>query len=304
MMKRDNPRPVTLEDILRLKRAERPPAEFWTQFDRELRAKQLAALVHQRPWWRTISFTRVLAGLRRFHVPLGAAAVLAVTIFSVREYRAPQSAPVSAPAAAESVAAALSENTAVATVSSSFAFTPTAPSGHAADDMVSAESVGSPAATTPAVHAMGGNSVAQSESALSSDTTPAGGLVEMIPTVGATSTSEPQAVSAVGSRLMADSFVALPADDARLSRQLLTPPRGFETRALPASTKPVEPLAMMKVPSGSSSRRANLVTSATLATTTGPVLVSDRSARGLSDERLYDTVSRVNARGAGVAVKF
>jgi hypothetical protein len=34
------------------------------------------------------------------------------------------------------------------------------------------------------------------------------------------------------------------------------------------------------------------------------VLVSDRSARGLSDERLYDTVSRVNARGAGVAVKF
>ena len=65
MRKHDSQRPVTLEDILRLKRNERPPAEFWTQFDRELRAKQLAALVEKRPWWRTISRPRVFAGLRR-----------------------------------------------------------------------------------------------------------------------------------------------------------------------------------------------------------------------------------------------
>ena len=37
---------------------------------------------------------------------------------------------------------------------------------------------------------------------------------------------------------------------------------------------------------------------------TGPVLNSERSARSLSDERLYDTVTRVSARGAAVAVKF
>jgi len=100
-MNHDSKRPVTLEDILRLKRAERPPAEFWTQFDRELRAKQLAALVEKRPWWRTLSFAPVLTGLRRFHLPLGAAAVLAVTIFSVRGYHpaAPSSVPASVVAA-------------------------------------------------------------------------------------------------------------------------------------------------------------------------------------------------------------
>ena len=35
---------VTIEDLLRLKRAERPPASFWSDFDREMRAKQLAAI--------------------------------------------------------------------------------------------------------------------------------------------------------------------------------------------------------------------------------------------------------------------
>ena len=35
---------VSLEDLLRLKREERPTSEYWSQFDRELRAKQLAAL--------------------------------------------------------------------------------------------------------------------------------------------------------------------------------------------------------------------------------------------------------------------
>jgi hypothetical protein len=77
---------VTLEDILRLKRAERPSAEFWSQFDRELRVKQLAALVEKRPWWRTISLGRILGGVRRFHLPLGATAVLAASIFHFGEF--------------------------------------------------------------------------------------------------------------------------------------------------------------------------------------------------------------------------
>ena len=46
-MKSDHQKPVSLEDLLRLKRAERPAPEFWVQFERELRAKQLAALVTQ-----------------------------------------------------------------------------------------------------------------------------------------------------------------------------------------------------------------------------------------------------------------
>src|SRR6185503_11573841 len=76
-------RPITLEDIIRLKRAERPPAEFWTDFDRELRAKQLAALVEKRPWWRGVP--RV--SFSRFRLLLGASAVLAITFIALRDYK-------------------------------------------------------------------------------------------------------------------------------------------------------------------------------------------------------------------------
>ena len=85
-MNSDHQKPVSLEDLLRLKRAERPAPEFWTQFERELRAKQLAALVTKRPWWQTLP-ARALAGLSRYHLPLGATAVLALTFLSVREYQ-------------------------------------------------------------------------------------------------------------------------------------------------------------------------------------------------------------------------
>src|SRR2546423_14245188 len=75
-----NKRPVEIEDLLRLKRVERPPAEFWNEFDRALRAKQLAALVGRRPWWQTLP--RVLAGWRRAGIPIGATAVAALTFYS------------------------------------------------------------------------------------------------------------------------------------------------------------------------------------------------------------------------------
>ena len=55
-MNQESKRPITLEDIIRLKRAERPPPQFWAQFDRELRAKQLAALMEKRPWWRSLAW--------------------------------------------------------------------------------------------------------------------------------------------------------------------------------------------------------------------------------------------------------
>jgi hypothetical protein len=76
---------VTLEDLLRLKRAEQPPAEFWDQFERGLRTKQLAAIVEPRPWWAP--FIRVGTRLSRYQLPVGATAVLAITFLTVREYR-------------------------------------------------------------------------------------------------------------------------------------------------------------------------------------------------------------------------
>ena len=63
--------PVTVETLLRLKRLEQPPAEFWTEFETQLRAKQLAAIVEKRPWWKDAFQT--LASLRRYHMPVAGA---------------------------------------------------------------------------------------------------------------------------------------------------------------------------------------------------------------------------------------
>ncbi len=72
--------PVTIEDLLRLKKTERPGAEFWSQFERELRQKQLTALVQKRRWWHDLP---VLLS-RRVYVPAGAAAIVAFTLMTVR----------------------------------------------------------------------------------------------------------------------------------------------------------------------------------------------------------------------------
>jgi len=86
-----NQRPkVTVEDLLRLKRAERPDAEFWTKFERELRQKQLTALMEKRPWWQELP--QFLA--RRAYLPVGATAILAFTLVSVKYYAPTQLAQV------------------------------------------------------------------------------------------------------------------------------------------------------------------------------------------------------------------
>jgi len=81
-MKETERRPkVTLEDLLQLKRAERPSAEFWPEFERTLRAKQLAAIVETRPWWRSWTARKALV---RVCVPLGATALVAMSMSSFR----------------------------------------------------------------------------------------------------------------------------------------------------------------------------------------------------------------------------
>ncbi|CAM3070938.1 hypothetical protein [Rariglobus hedericola] len=83
----DSDRKVTLEELLRLKRAERPAPEFWGRFEQDLRAKQLAAIVEPRPWWISMRLPQATRALARFQIPMGAAAVLALTFVVVREYR-------------------------------------------------------------------------------------------------------------------------------------------------------------------------------------------------------------------------
>jgi hypothetical protein len=80
------PSKVTLEDLLRLKRAERPAPEFWAEFERELRQKQLAALVAKRSWWH--GFFAAYRRFGRLRLPLGAAAIVALSFISFRYYSA------------------------------------------------------------------------------------------------------------------------------------------------------------------------------------------------------------------------
>jgi hypothetical protein len=78
------PSQVTVEDLLRVKRAERPQPEFWAGFEQELRQRQLAALVERKPWWNGLSASASRFGWLR--LPVGATAVLALTLLSVRQY--------------------------------------------------------------------------------------------------------------------------------------------------------------------------------------------------------------------------
>lgn len=271
-------RHVSLEDLLRLKRAERPPAEFWNQFDRELRAKQLAALVEKRPWWREWSFGRAFAVVRRYHLPLGAAAILAVTVLSVRNYHPSAPAPVVGEPRVETVAVVDSPKVVVESVVSHPAAVEAAAVSVVASGSESVVSV------SPATEAVLAPETAAPVARFGSFA----------------AAEEPATAISPSARLIVDNLAA--AQMADFSRQVLTPPRGFESRAMPARTKPVEPLAQIRIPS---SRRSSMLAAAIpVLANNGPVLTSDRSALSLSDERLYDTVTRVSARGAGVAVKF
>lgn len=81
-MNRPEDRKITVEDLIRLKRSERPAPEYWAQFEAQMHAKQLAAIVVKRPWWDGAS--RVFAGFTRYSLPVGAAAAVALAWVGVR----------------------------------------------------------------------------------------------------------------------------------------------------------------------------------------------------------------------------
>lgn len=93
--------PVTIEDLLKLKRAERPSAEFWNDFERELRQKQLTALMQRRSWWQDLP----LLLSRRAYLPAGAAAIIAFTLVTVK-YSTPTLSLLPEPQSQPAVAAA------------------------------------------------------------------------------------------------------------------------------------------------------------------------------------------------------
>jgi hypothetical protein len=63
---------IKVEDLLRLKRAERPDANFWNTFDRELHQRMLQTLVKKDPWY--VQVLRAVSGRIAQTTAIGAAA--------------------------------------------------------------------------------------------------------------------------------------------------------------------------------------------------------------------------------------
>jgi hypothetical protein len=137
------PPKVTLDDLLRVKRAERPSSEFWTQFEAELRAKQLAALVRRRPWWSDLG-ARTFGILARYGLPVGAAAAVAMAgwVYQAGLPAAVTAAAVKAPKQNPTVVALVAPKPAVVQ--------PVAPAKPVASAMVAAAVVKPVAAPKPA----------------------------------------------------------------------------------------------------------------------------------------------------------
>ena len=278
-MKSEN-RSVTIEDLLRLKRAEVPPAEFWSNFDRELRAKQLAALVAKRPWWQRLP--KAFSKLSRYRVPLGASAVLAVTFFSVRDG---DTAPaVGAGDAVEFVAiAATSERQEVREESTSSIVAP--PAAMPAN-VITARS------DAPIV-------AVESVSAISA-------VDDAPPTVSvadAVAGNRDSGSTTPSSRYIAATLASIQSSDSLHPATLLNVTSGFEARVMPPRNA-IEPLQNMTPPSDA--RRSRLLTAmVSMAAMEMPTRTTTaRAASRIDEERLYDQIQRFGARADRVEMKF
>lgn len=284
-MKPESKRPITIEDLLRVKRAERPPAEFWNDFDRALRAKQLAALVEKRPWWQ--SLPRAFAGFRRYQIPLGASAVVALTFFSVRHYSGDTPAPQNPPMTATMVAA--QEN-----VTPRAAMT--APAETLARTNISEQTM---AAAAKVENAARGTSIAVAP--LTSEATEPGELSHIIPSIGTSvASAEPEALSP-SARAIAANLATVRGSEPVLARTLLHNPASTSLHA--TEHVAIEPLQQIASPG--ERRRSNLLTAmVSMASFEMPTRTTERAASRLSQDELYDRIHRFDARGAGVMMKF
>jgi hypothetical protein len=275
----DRPRKttVTLEDLLRLKRAERPPAEFWTQFERGMRVKQLAAIVEPRPWWAP--FIRLGARISRYQLPVGATAILAITLLTVREYHPGSSAPMNEPAAAEMASLTTSAST--------------------SDKALQTDSASAPAVSSASVVAAA-NEPVQGSAAAGPQAEPAAP-----PTAALGSSSHVVAVNPelTSARYIAENLAAAQAADPELDRMLSRSMRGVENR--PARG---EPLAQINVPGDS--RRSRLLAGtawlASASTGDSALRMNEQATRRLTNRHLAESevVSRIDVGGDRLTVKF
>lgn len=286
-MKPESNRPVTIEDLLRLKRAERPPAEFWGEFDRKLREKQLAALVAKRPWWQRLP--RLAPGLGRYRLVLGGTAVAAVAFLSLREDRALVPAVALEPVASVETAVE-APVAAVGLGAMHSAIDELTPSAPAAEAVVVAAPVPDLAADLVA-----------EETAIAVPVMPEN-LSRLVALGGGSLAVAEKTVESPSARHIAANLATLRTPEPMAVGRLLGGANGFEARAMPARTT-IDPLQQMTPPG--ESRRSRLLTamvsSAALETSARS---TERAANRFAEEGVYDQIQRFGARGDRVHVKF
>ncbi|MBK9990285.1 MAG: hypothetical protein IPP19_06020 [Verrucomicrobia bacterium] len=248
---------ISLEDLIQFKRAERPPAEFWAEFEQAMRTKQLAAIVETRPWWRNLATSRVLV---RWCVPLGATAVVAMTFGSFRGFIAQQGPVVPV----NNVAAIVESN--VESTSSDFSNT---------TEQVAVATI----------------LVADTTS--DSDLVRAGGSAQVAIDVSDNPTVQQPAVDAGASELVL----------AQLNDNL----NATSVPTVAARAPAIEPLAQVITPRDS--RRARLLAySVTFdphaADSSDAVRSRERITRRISDEAIYDSITRLGLSGDRFSIKF
>jgi hypothetical protein len=261
-MKRDTEQKITIEDLLSLKRAERPPAEFWATFESQIRTKQLSAIVSRRPWWDR--FSRILGIVNRHQLSFGAAAAFAMAFAGFRYVNShPGTAkafPMSAPAP---VAVAVIE--AVPAPAAPLVVSAGAPSIEIA--MESRESTPAP---QPVVKATASH------------------LTQTPVTIASDSLSKSPFVDGIAIKL-AD-FREPVSEYARPS--VFGSDREFEQSVAPAHTAVSDPLARMDP---AAERRSRLLAPALPAFSSGGsgALAGDwMRQRALSDDRMYESMDR------------
>ncbi len=256
---------VTVEDLLRLKRGERPAAEFWTSFERELRQKQLTALLNKRPWWQVLP--QFLT--RRAYIPVGATAILAFTLVSVRFYTPVQVAQAGVPAAGSA-----SRETA-------------APAATLVSAPVSSPLVNRSETTIPSVDDRTAVSATAAESLSATDT------VGLLP---------PREVETPSARSIAANLKDLEQSEPELVNAVrgsrLSPPARVQTAAAV-----VNELASVSTNAAKRTRLFAQYNDRQLSPEpTAPDIVRERLARRLGDNEITDRLSRIGLKGDQVSL--
>ncbi len=298
----------TLEDLLRLKRAERPDAAFWQDFERGMRQKQLAAIIEPRPWWLGLALLSRRIGPVGLPISAGAAAMLALVAMRVSPaggltqiVPASSPEPVAVAVAASPVSAAPATQTAakveVSSAPSVVARNP-APDVAVAKTRPSALSAERPAASSPAL-AVATVSAAPAKTSVSEVKTsvPEAARVEVAALLG----SQTNAIEALAAP------APVIASDLAPSAQMVeaTPDSVAETFAgLGAVIQSEESLDAAAT--GLNPRQARLLASAT-EVAEGKSLAPVRERvlhRLVDDEARYASISRLGVNADRLSLKF